>query len=497
MKLSICLFSILSFCVSAQETAEPALVQPATGEAQNAGPDFFALLDKDMPSSYDWLQATVSIEDKAAGVSCAPFLATKTYNEFFSETRFQVGQKDGKSNLGVTFRWNPVSPRSARGIKKWAEVSEDFTIFGESTRRLRTLRRELIVTQDAEFDHQIEGISKARELVEDLDRRIGESTSEAEQAALGKELKEASKQLASMRLDARLAQSARIREQLVKEREQLAEVHTELAKIVNVIKGINTNVENEKALAKIVGTIETLLATLADADEVTTHALLTPSQLALLDAEISAIEKSLAKQYAAAVADYETALYEKPLPIISLTYGGTLFTGLGGNFVDSDGDGLDDNALVLAGRALTLSGQLRFGPAQQLTFGAGRSWKWAAAEEGTAANKADTYGLSYSRRLVILNKKYKETEEYLSNLFVPSVVGGLAAEYSGCRTELAQCESKAESIFALTPFVDVKVKKAAQFRVGLTWKKFSGSDLAEGDELGVVTLISVQLGMPN
>lgn len=96
----------------------------------------------------------------------------------------------------------------------------------------------------------------------------------------------------------------------------------------------------------------------------------------------------------------------------------------------------------------------------------------------------------------LLDPEYKRSDEYLASLFVPSIVGGLSIELSDCRSVVANCPDKAERILAMTPFVDVKLRKASQFRLGISWKKFSGSEIADQD-LGVVTLVNLQLGLPS
>lgn len=476
----------------AQEEPPP-VQQPQTAEVMTVGSDFAAILDEQMPSSYDWLQATLNVEEKAAGVSWAPFLANREYNPWYSETRVQVGQKDGRTSLGLTLRWNPLSPRTDDAIEEWGRL--DLPSYGgPAYATLRTLRRRATQLQDEDLELQTAGVVNARLNVERLERALDDQKLSPERRKeLGTELETATNLLATLRRDARIAQRDKLRI-LIREERQRLETAAD-PKNGAPPKTDPLQVSDLREVAAILSEIDTLLAHLSSGAE----------YVATLDAEIAAVDKQMAKKYAAAVADFEQILYSKPLPVLSVTYGGTLFGGLGGAFVDADADGLDDAAHVLAERSLLFSGQIRFGERkkdgrvvraeQQVTAGVGRSWKWASAEEGTPTSKSDNFAVSYARRLMVLDKNYKKSDDYLSSLFVPSIVGGLSAEYADCGTEVANCQDKAESIFALTPFLDVKVKKAAQFRVGLTWKKFSGSDIAE-DELGVVTLISLQLGVP-
>jgi len=469
--VSIVIVVLLSSAVFAQDPSNepaPQLVQPRTGQtALTIGNDFLALLKDQMPSAYDWLQATVSVEDKAAGVSWAPFLAATTYREWLSETRFQVGQKDDKTNLGLVLRWNPLSPRGRRGMEAWTKANPP--AFGDEYAKLRALRLEALRFQDDYLESAQPGIIAARTLVNDLTRQLQDmSLDEPTKKKLTADLEAASKNLAKLRDAARLARRDDLLKRIEKKREKLA-----------------TESDPQKREA-LIAEVQQLFAAISPAS----------TDLASIESEIAATEKTLGKKFAATVANYEQSLYTQPVPVISLSYTGTLFPGLGGSFVDADGDGLDDNAHVLAARGLLLSALMRFGPKNQLSIGAGRSWKWSSAEQGTPTSKSDNYAITYARRLKVLDPEYQKSDEYLSSLFIPSIVGGISGELSDCATAVASCQDKAERILAFTPFIDVKLKKAAQFRVGLTWKKFSGSDIAD-EELGVVTLISLQLGLPN
>lgn len=446
----------------------PPAEQPRTGEtALTVGTDFLALLDDKMPSAYDWLQATVSVEDKAAAVSWAPLLATRTYNEWWSESRVQVGQKDGKTNLGLVLRWNPLSPRSRHGMEAWTKAGPP--AFGDEYAKLRALRQEALLFQDDYLSLERPGIIDARRRVNDLTRQLQiVDLDDATKKNLAAQLEVASKEVTKLRDEARLARRTQFLNEIDRKRVELA------------------NEPDVKKREALLAEVQRLFAAVSPA----------AGDLAAIDAEIAATEKTLAKKFVATVANFEQSLYSRPLPVVSLSYTGTLFTGLGGSFVDANGNGLDDNAHILASRSLLLSGLMRFGPKNQLSAGIGRSWKWGSAEERTPTSRSDSYAVTYARRLKVLDAEYQKSEEYLSSLFVPSIVGGISAELSECSTPIATCQDKAKRILAFTPFVDVKLKKAAQFRLGMTWKEFDGSGIADR-ELGVVTLISIQLGLPN
>lgn len=489
MRTTALVLLLLAASVYAQEeaplqiaVAEPA--QPRTADhSLLAGSEFASLLADEMPSSYEWLLATVSVEDKAAGVSWAPFLVGDRYHPLLSETRFSIGQKDGKTTLGGVLRWNALSPRSKRGMQAWVETKAKG--FGEEYAKLRGLRWQALRYQDdlltldqPEIPALVNaGNDTLRKLQEvefdlltadpvDLDekKKLGE-----EKKRLEEEIEAHAKRLADLRDQARIARRTRL----------LQAIETKRTKF-------STLPEGDPGRESLLGEIEQLLARVSPGG----------SELMVIEAEIAAAEKAVAKKAASVVAAYEEALFTQPIPIISLSYATTLFPGIGGSFVDADADGLDDNAHLLAARALLLSGLVRFGPKQQISLAVGRSWKRGTAEEGAAASRNTNYAVTLARRLKILDPEYQKSDDYLSSLFVPSIVGGLSAELSECNSPVADCQDKAEAILSITPFVDVKIKKAIQFRVGVNWKKFSNSAIAD-EEVGVVSLIGLQLGLPN
>lgn len=469
--------------VWAQEAEPPLEVLPAPGPASLvaltseppavaevsllAGNEFAALLSDQMPSTYDLLQATIVVEDKAAQVTWAPFLAMTEYHEILSETRLQIGQKDGRTNLGLVLRWNPLSPRARRGREAWAGTKA--ASYGDEFAKLRGLRWEALRQQDTLLALEKPEILVTRQTVEQLTPASQDlSLSEEERKAIETKLEGATKKLATLREEARIVRADRL-----------------LRKIQELRKKLETTTDLVERAALII-----------EIDEKFAEVSAGSWTLAVIDAELAATEKALAKKGAGTVAAFEQNLFTRPVPVISLSYTATLFPALGGSFVDADADGLDDNAHTLAGRSVLLSGLLRMGPKNQLSLAAGRSWKRSSAEAGMGLAESDSYGATYARRLKVLDPEYQRSDEYLSSLFVPSVVGGLSVELSDCRSPVADCQDKAEEILAVTPFVDVKLKKAIQFRLGVTWKEFSGSDIAD-EQLGVVSLIGLQLGLPN
>lgn len=468
---------ILLFCATRLHAQEPVAQLPAAEEPEPprtaehsllAGNEFASLLADQVPSSYEWLLATVSVEDKAAGVSWAPFLAGKTYNEFFSETRFSVGQKDGKTNLGVVLRWNPLSPRSRRGMTAWADTKAKG--FGDEYAKLRGLRWEALGYQDDYLSLDRPEILGLPERINDLTRRSQElGLDPSKKKSLDEEIDVETKKLNRLREEARIARRARL-----------------LAAIESKRKELSSLSAGDPRRETLILEIDQLLASVSPG----------ASELVVIEAEIAAAEKAVAKKSSSLVAAFEQDLFTKPLPVVSLSYTGSLFSGIGGSFVDADSDGLDDNAHLLAARSLLFSGLIRFGPKRQLSMAVGRSWKRGSAEEGAVSSKGNNYAVTFARRLKVLDPEYARSEDYLSSLFVPSIVGGLSAELSECDSPVADCQEKAERILAITPFVDVKLKKAVQFRVGLNWKRFSGSAIAD-EQFGIVSLIGLQLGLPN
>src|SRR5262249_20805989 len=97
---------------------------PSVPQPQAVDPRIFATTEQPVVyadskiDGYEQIEPALSVEEKAAKVSIAPFLYRPTYTPL-AEVRFQVGQKDAITTFGAGWKWNPFSPRSKRGGALW------------------------------------------------------------------------------------------------------------------------------------------------------------------------------------------------------------------------------------------------------------------------------------------------------------------------------------------------------------------------------------------
>jgi len=124
----------------------------------------------------------------------------------------------------------------------------------------------------------------------------------------------------------------------------------------------------------------------------------------------------------------------------------------------------------------------------------------ASAEEGTNYANLYGFGVTVGGIVAVLDKKYKESAAYAESFFIPSVVLGGSLEYRRCTngTDVGvTCPDKLERQTVMTAFVDLKVTKTTQFRVGAPFR-FSKKVAAggTGTDVGVVTALTLSLGEP-
>ena len=221
-------------------------------------------------------------------------------------------------------------------------------------------------------------------------------------------------------------------------------------------------------------------------------------------------------QEARRIATFYRDLLEASRPVINGSFTTSLFSILGGSRQDADEDGLEDTAHKVRSRALTLSADLpfrRYIPAATDTATgreSGASWRWfqlsaavttewqrGSQEEGTRFGRVFGFGLTGGGIVKILNRDFENTQDYKDSFFIPSISIGASFERRQCTSDdEALCPEKIDTQNALTPFVDVRITKAAQFRFGLPFKftrKVGGDDQ---NDLGVVAVYAIQLGPP-
>jgi hypothetical protein len=221
-------------------------------------------------------------------------------------------------------------------------------------------------------------------------------------------------------------------------------------------------------------------------------------------------------QEARRIATFYRDLLEASRPVINGSFTTSLFSILGGTRQDTDDDGLADTAHRVKGRALTLSADVpfrRYVPATTATatgHETGPSWRWlqlsaavttewqrGSQEEGTRFGRVFGVGVTGGGIVKILNRDFENTQDYKDSFFISSISVGAAFERRHCTSgDEGLCPDSIETQSALTPFVDVRVTKAAQFRFGVPLKftRKVGGD--SQDDLGLVAVYAIQLGAP-
>jgi len=105
----------------AAQTTTPSGGQPdAVQTSPFADNDFPTLLRNLKVQSNDLLEASVSVEDKGAKLTYAPFLySLVNYRPVLSETRLSISQSNGVTTMGIGAMYDAASPRSALGNQLW------------------------------------------------------------------------------------------------------------------------------------------------------------------------------------------------------------------------------------------------------------------------------------------------------------------------------------------------------------------------------------------
>lgn len=125
------------------------------------------------------------------------------------------------------------------------------------------------------------------------------------------------------------------------------------------------------------------------------------------------------------------------------------------------------------------------------------AWERPLQKEGTKLSKSQAVGLTLGRIFDLMTPdRYKETDDFKRSFFRPVIVLALAAEVSSCRSDADACKDKVKSTRVVTPFMDVKIKKDAQFRIGVPFTRTTSFTGATQTDLGLVSLIAIQLGLP-
>jgi hypothetical protein len=107
------------------------------------------------------------------------------------------------------------------------------------------------------------------------------------------------------------------------------------------------------------------------------------------------------------------------------------------------------------------------------------------------------FGLTSGGIVKILNHDFENTQDYKDSFFIPSISAGTSFERRQCTSDNdALCPDGIDTQSALTPFVDIRVTKAAQFRFGVPLKFTRRVAGPKTNEVGLVAVYTIQLGPP-
>lgn len=237
------------------------------------------------------------------------------------------------------------------------------------------------------------------------------------------------------------------------------------------------------------------------------------AMLAEADRVIAADTRAEAKR----IMTFYEGLLETKTPMVSASFTTSLFSILGGTRQDANNNGRGDTELKVKGRALTLAADIPFRSHLERKSSTGASstppemyWRWlqfsaavttewqrSSQEEGTPFGRLFGFGITGGGIIKILNNGYENTADYKDSFFIPSLSAGASFERKECTSSAKTiCPDGIDNQSAFTPFLDVKLSKAAQFRIGVPLKfthKVAGDKTRD---LGIVGVYALQLGAP-
>lgn len=480
--LVLCLGSVPTLCWAEEEIQVP--FEFESGESSLlVGPPHPALLLDFKVEGYDYLEAAVSVEDEGASVTWAPFLVprgNKRRYTFWRETRFELRQKDDVTSFGVSLKYNPLNPLSDNGEDAWKRYWEEerkkkSAALDPDPQELTTAWRLRKVDLTNQERCELSPVAKQcctgliAQVVASTPRNDGDSCL---LVGLDLAIKDLEREVGKLEIDPQNPD----RVLLKSKKEQLGRARKAFSGLL---------VAAEQAYFKQVDRTDT------------SHLMVIRSESAELD---RVIEKSITSHAAAHYLGYREALYARRKPIINLSYIHSFFNVLSGGEVDDDSDDLNDNEHRTKARSLALSADWQLGENDGLSLIATRSMERSSAEEDTPLADYNGFGATWSHVLTVLNRKgYKKSKEYRESLFVPSIIFGIAYETKECDAPNADCADGILRTQALTPFLDFKIKKSAQFRIGIPFKRnriFREGGEMDEDSIDIVSLVALQLGAP-
>jgi len=420
---------------------------------------------------YDYLEATVDVQNEGASVSWAPFL-NGNYTDIFSETRFQLSQKDDVTSLGFSMKFNPLNPRSSFRPPLDISLSDPTGIINAKQARVEALEDNLV----------------------DIFTRNSDPDCSVDSAALANTVATIKK----APIQARNIDTSVFKCMAVKLKSNIGDIEQNIHNIVDD--------EEKKAAQKELSDYENAYGTIFKVLEARYWESLGNSEdqnrVPAINSEIALLNAQIAKERAnyssSTFRSYKEALHSSALPVVTISYVSSYFKVLGGDDVDSDNNGKVDNAYNNKSTAWSLAVDWRLTDDHALALLYSRSKEREKAEAGTPKVKYEGIGATWVYKLMTLNESgYKATADYKDSLFEPSINLGVAYEERECKSVNTDCTNGVLKSRSITPFVDFKISKAAQFRIGVPFKK-DENYLLDNDtnSIEVLAAINFQLGKP-
>ncbi len=212
--------------------------------------------------------------------------------------------------------------------------------------------------------------------------------------------------------------------------------------------------------------------------------------------QIEALNEAEETLVRARMVRFHEALQRTRRPVVSIYYSAQLFEALAGTATDADGDGLLDNSRQLRAQRLSLSADLRLSARLSLSGLASWNAEFVSAEDRSRRATVWVGGWTVGGIAKILNKDYRKSEDYQKSLFIPAAVWGFSHEFKLCNAD-HECPEGLTRQNTFTPFVDVKVKPAAQFRIGFPLSRRVVAAAAGGaTTVAAIAAFTVQIGAP-
>lgn len=158
----------------------------------------------------------------------------------------------------------------------------------------------------------------------------------------------------------------------------------------------------------------------------------------------------------------------------TLGYNISLFEIIGGDKVDLDQDMVIDNYNSVEGHNYSLGLTHVFSLKSALSLTTHYTKKLGSAKANEKIVDYIGGSLSFAHQIIVLNKDYEKSEDYLKTLFVPSIILGASIEYQKAVSNTSFAKDGITNALAITPSADFKINPKNQFRIGIPIKKISG-----------------------